>query len=133
VGLHNPNDWRYQQKPGNLFNTYLGKAPPPDSPTRGKKRRLPKVRPTPPAPPKEPIDELIAFLQTAATVGQANQFLKRVADSKRVQVQLKEQPWETIRRFAADHMTNLETERYLHELKRRKAAAEPLIRPPFAR
>jgi len=131
MGLPNSNDWRYHQKPGNLFNTYLGKAPPPErsSTQRRRRDRRPPVRLTPPEP-KDPIEALVDFLQYNASVGDANQFLRLTAKREGLEIRPSKQPWEPIREFAEAHLTSDQVERYLAEFRRRKAAGEPLIQAP---
>jgi hypothetical protein len=127
MGLHNPNDPRYHQKDGNLFNTYLGKSTAPDPPARGR-RRLPTVRPSPPPPPRDAIEDLVTFFQVQASVADANRFLRLVAKRKRVSLRPEKKPWDAIRGFSREHLTPAEVERYLGELRQRKADGQPLIR-----
>jgi hypothetical protein len=134
VGLHNPNDWRYHQKPGNLFNTYLGKAPPPEPPET--RRRRPGQQP--PVPPStselnDAVEALVRFLLYNASVDEANQFLSLTARSQGQVIPHCKQPWSPIREFAREHLTMGQVERYLAELRRRKAAREPLIQATHAR
>jgi hypothetical protein len=131
MGLHNPNDWRYRQKPGNLFNTYLGKAPPPDPPeTRrpSSNRRRPVRLSTPVPKERDAAEALVEFLQYNASVGEANRFLRLVGTHKGLIIKPSKQPWSAINDFARTHLTSGESARYLTELRRRKAAGEPLIR-----
>jgi hypothetical protein len=125
VGLHNPNDWRYHQKPGNLFNTYLGKAPPPDPPET--RRRRPSQGPHGKSELRDAVEALVRFLLHNASVDEANQFLSLTARSKGQAISHSREPWSSIRAFAREHLTTDEVERYLAELRRRKSAREPLI------
>lgn len=134
MGLQNPNDWRYHQKPGNLFNTYLGKAPPserPETRPRSPDRRPPVRLRTP--EPKDAVETLVEFLQYNASVGEANQFLTLTAKSKGRAIQHSREPWGPIREFAREQLTTDEVQRYLAELRRRKSAREPLIQATRAR
>jgi hypothetical protein len=131
VGLHNPNDWRYHQKAGNLFNTYLGKAPPPVLPASSPTKKRPVRNFRPPVrlnPRQSSANDLVSFLQYNATVGEANQFLVSVARSKGLSVRPRKNPWGEIDKLVRTHLTNVEIERYLTELRRRKATNEPLVR-----
>jgi len=137
MGLHNANDPRYHQKPGNLFNTYLGKAPPPEreSSTRERKRpprkaqsgRKPKLASD---EPKLVTDVLVAFLERHTTLDEAKQFLNLVSKAKGEQASTRPGTYSSIRDFARSELTQTEVLRYLRELQRRKDAGEPLIQGP---
>jgi hypothetical protein len=134
MGLHNPNDWRYHQGRGNLFNTYLGKAPPPEAPGTPRRRadRRSSVAPRTPQP-KDAVEALLEFLHYNASIGEANQFIGLVAASKGRAIRPSREPWGSIRDFAREHLTTDEVVRYLAELRRRRAAGEPLIQASSTR
>jgi hypothetical protein len=133
-GLHNKFP-RYFYKRGNLFNTYLGytdessplTAPAPSRPKR-KAKRLPTRTAEPPR--RSQVEELVAFVQLSLTDPEAARLLRLLASKAVIPVTLERgRGHNHLVTFLREQVNEATAARYLAELRRRRDAQLPPVKP----
>lgn len=131
-GLHNKFP-RYFYKRGNLFNTYLGytdESSPLTAPSRPKRKakRLPTRTAEPPR--RSQVEELVAFVQLSLTDPEAARMLRLLASEAGIPLTLKRGSGHShLVTFLREQVNEATAARYLAELRRRRDAQLPLVKP----
>jgi hypothetical protein len=140
MGLHNKFP-SYFYKRGNLFNTYLSHAEPPigtarernpDATARKENARLNRLLRKDrnlQAKQQSNRSELLVFVAHNFSKDGAVAFLRALARAEGVSIQTSPSSvWDDVQIFLNEHVPLDLQNRYLIELKRRKAHGEPLLR-----
>jgi hypothetical protein len=76
------------------------------------------------------VAQLVEFVRSNMSAAETKQFLRLIASKKGLSVWPDpRKPWKSVGTFATGHMSQGELKLYLNELKRRREAGIPLVRP----